>query len=83
MNDQEKREFGRQPIADIIDDQGVNSCDLVSASEEQLTYKMVSRAVKGRKLTLNVQNKVLHALNSVTKKSYRLTDLFNYTNSNK
>ncbi len=79
LNDgQEKRDFGRQPIADIMEEHGLKSHDLVAASQEQLTHKMVARAVKGRKLTSNVQSKVLHALNSAAKKSYRLKDLFTY-----
>jgi hypothetical protein len=43
-----------------------------------MTHKMVSRACKGRRLTLNTQTKVLAALNQATGKNYSLRDLFNY-----
>jgi hypothetical protein len=52
--------------------------DLVAASTQQLTHKMVSRAAKGRRLTINAQTKVLNALNAATGKNYSLRDLFNY-----
>jgi hypothetical protein len=44
----------------------------------EMTHKMVSRACKGRRLTLNTQSKVLAALNRATGKNYSLRDLFNY-----
>ena len=51
--------------------------DLVVASTEQLTHKMVSKARKGRYLTMNVRLKVLHALCKASGNEYRLEDLFN------
>jgi hypothetical protein len=50
----------------------------VENSTAQLTYKMISRAVKGRRLTPNVKCKILDALNKAAKKNYTLKDLFNY-----
>jgi hypothetical protein len=52
--------------------------DLVKSSTEQITYKMVSRAVKGRRLTSPVKMKIVSALNAAAKKDYRPEDLFNY-----
>jgi hypothetical protein len=52
--------------------------DFVAASANPLTHKMVSRARKGRRLTLNTQSRVLAALNRATGKTYNLRDLFNY-----
>jgi hypothetical protein len=76
--DDVERDLGEQPIAKIMEVLGLKSQDLVDNSTEQLTYKMVSRAVKGRRLTPNVQHKVLDALNKAAKKNYTLKDLFNY-----
>jgi len=52
--------------------------DLVAASTEQLTHKMVSRAAKGRRLTPRAQAKILNAVHKATQKTYTLRDLFNY-----
>ena len=57
---------------------GLKAHDLVASSTEQITHKMTSRALKGRRLTPNVQSKILNALNKATGKQYRLKDLFNY-----
>ncbi len=72
------REYGPQPIAEIMAKRKLKPNDLVSASTEQLTHKMVSRACKGRKLSRRVQLKVVHALNAVTEQDYKLKDLFTY-----
>ena len=57
---------------------GLKAHDIVAASTEQITHKMISRAVKGRRLTPNVQRKILDALNKAAEKKYSLKDLFNY-----
>jgi hypothetical protein len=72
------RDLGEQPIASIMSREGLKSHDLVAASTEQITHKMIGRAVKGRRLTPNVQRKILCALNTAAKKRYALKDLFNY-----
>ena len=51
---------------------------LVANSAEHITHKMVSRACKGRRLTPNVQSKMLNALAKATGKAYTLADLFTY-----
>lgn len=43
-----------------------------------MTHKMVARACKGRRLTSNVQSKILRALNAATGERYAMPDLFNY-----
>lgn len=73
-----ERDLGEQPIAKVMALHGLKAKDLVECSTEQITYKMVSRAVKGRRLTPTVQSKILNALNNASKKSYSLKDLFNY-----
>ncbi len=78
MNSDVERNLGEQPIARIMREQGLRPHDLVAASTDQITHKMVSRACKGRRLTAHVQAKILHALNQATGKTYALRDLFNY-----
>ncbi|MCP4650157.1 MAG: hypothetical protein GY853_08790 [PVC group bacterium] len=78
MNNDIKRDLGEQPIAGIIVEHELKPNDLVANSTEQITHKMISRAVKGRRLTPNVKSKILRALNQATGKEYKLKDLFNY-----
>ena len=73
-----ERNLGEQPIARLMQEHGLKAHDLVAASTEQITHKMVARACKGRRLTLNTQSKVLRALNRATGKNFSLGDLFNY-----
>ena len=78
MTDKTELDLGPQPIAAILSERNLKPHDLVAASTQQLTHKMVSRAAKGRRLTINAQTKVLNALNAATGKNYSLKDLFNY-----
>jgi hypothetical protein len=50
----------------------------VAASTEQITHKMVQRGSKGRRLTKNVQGKLLRALNTASGNTYAIKDLFTY-----
>jgi hypothetical protein len=77
-NGELERDLGEQPIAPLLISLGLGAHDLVAASREQLTHKMVQRACKGRRLTPNVQHKVLNALNQRTAGSYAIEDLFTY-----
>lgn len=78
MTDSIERDLGEQPIARVMAQHGLKSHDLVAASTEQITHKMIGRAIKGRRLTPGVQNKILNALNRAAKKKCTLKDLFNY-----
>ena len=78
MNSNVDRNLGEQPIARIMREHNLNPHDLVATSTTPLTHKMVSRACKGRRLTLNTQSKVLAALNRATGQDYALGDLFDY-----
>jgi hypothetical protein len=78
MTEETERDLGPQPIGKIMAERNLKPHDLVAASTQQLTHKMVSRACKGRHLTLNTQTKVLNALNTATDKNYSLRDLFDY-----
>ncbi|HAL92689.1 MAG TPA: hypothetical protein DCM68_06660 [Verrucomicrobia bacterium] len=70
--------LGPQPIARLMAEHGLKTGDLVEASTEHITRKMVARACKGRRLTPRVQSKILRALNQAAGKEYALADLFHY-----
>ncbi len=78
MDNTIERNLGPQPITQIMAEHELKSHDLVAASTEQITHKMVTRACKGRRLTINVQGKILNALNNATGQHYALSDLFTY-----
>lgn len=71
-------DLGPQPLGELLTRHALTHHDLVAASLEQLTHKMVARAVKGRRLTPRVMGKVLRALNLSSGESYELDDLFDY-----
>lgn len=76
-----ERNIGPQPIGALLAQHALTPNDLVRASTQQLTHKMVARAVKGRRLTANSMDKVLVALNAASGGNYSRSDLFNYTPS--
>jgi hypothetical protein len=78
MSDSIERNLGEQPIVGLLAEHGLSAHDLVAASTEQITHKMVNRACKGRRLTANVQHKVCNALNRAAGTEYTVGDLFNY-----
>ncbi|MFO7534579.1 MAG: hypothetical protein R6X19_02670 [Kiritimatiellia bacterium] len=78
MNNEIERNLGEQPLARIMTELGLKAGDLVAHSADQLTYKMVSRACKGRRLTPNVQAKIRDALNKAAGREFPMTDLFTY-----
>jgi hypothetical protein len=74
-----EKEFGVQPLDGIMTRLDVTNTDLVKASTKQLTHKMVAKGRSGRRLTLNVQNKILGALRSLKlEQTLALKDIFNY-----
>jgi len=78
MNADIQRNLGEQPLLRLMRELNLKPHDLVAASTEPITHKMVTRACKGRRLTPHVQVKILHALNRASAKTYTLSDLFNY-----
>lgn len=78
MNENTERNLGVQPLAQIMAEHELKPHDVVAASTEQITHKMVTRAAKGRRLTPHVQAKIRNALNTAIGKHYALSDLFNY-----
>lgn len=58
---------------------GVSNADLVNASTEQLTFKMVNKGRKGRRLAPKIQEKILKAFLTLKPESkLRRRDLFLY-----
>ena len=72
-------DHGIQPLDAVLNGLGLKNADLVAASTEFLTHKQVNKARKGRRLTTNVQLKILNALNKLGgERKFRREDLFNY-----
>ena len=81
MPSDSNRNFGPQPIASLMQERGLVAHDLVRASEDQLTFKAISRAMNGRWLTPHMQDKVRRALERATGGCYSLGELFSYAGS--
>lgn len=73
-----ERDLGPQPLGDLLVTHELTKHDLVAASTEQITHKMVSRAVRGRRLTPHVMVKIQNALNQAAGTDYGLSALFTY-----
>ncbi len=72
-------DFGPQPLDTLMTRLGVTSADLVKASTKQLTFKMVQKGRKGRRLTANAQSKILEAFQTLKPtETFTLKDFFNY-----
>lgn len=78
MDNTIERDLGVQPIAGLMEKHGLKPHTLVAASTEQITHKMVARACKGRRLSRNVQLKILRALNTAAQQEYPLKAAFTY-----
>lgn len=76
--DDKELELGTQPLDKIMEERGLKNHDLVAASKDGLTHKQVQKGRKGRRLTRNVQDKIVAALSASTKETYKLDQLFNY-----
>ena len=78
-NESTEYNLGPQPLDEVLKADNITNHDLVAAgSTEFLTHKMVAKGRKGRRLTRNVQTKILNALNKVSGKTFTLEQLFNY-----
>lgn len=77
--EKDKLDFGEQPLAALMKELTLKAHDLVAASTEQLTHKMVARGVRGRRLTPHVKMKIVRALNKASGRSFNPRDLFNYS----
>lgn len=68
-----------QPLDTLMNHHGITNAQLVDASTEQLSFKMVQKGRKGRRLTPNVQDKILNAILKVKPTlQIRRRDLFRY-----
>ena len=70
------RDLGEQPLTGLMAEHGLKPKDLVEASTEQLTFRMVTRAMKGRRLTANTMGKVQRAWSNAAPEADQV--LFNY-----
>jgi len=73
-------DMGPQPLDALMDELNVNNHALVDASTEQITHKMVTKGRRGRRLTANIQGKLLRALNNLglREEPFVMEELFNY-----
>lgn len=71
-------ECGIQPLDKIMEERGMKNHDLVAVSKEGLTHKQVQKGRKGRRLTRNIQDKIVVALSAATKETHKIDQLFNY-----
>ena len=71
---------GVQPLDAIMNEKEIRNHDLVAAVPPgSITHKQVQKARKGRRLTTNIQEKILEALNAyVAPESYEFKEIFNY-----
>ena len=68
-----------QPLDTLMNELGLTSKNLVSASREQLTFKNVQQGRSGRRISINIQDKILNALLSVKPDlKLRRRELFHY-----
>lgn len=75
---EKERNLGPQPLGDIMAQHALDAKALVAASTEQITHKMVARAVKGRRLTRGVMDKIVRALSAAAERDYTAGELFTY-----
>ena len=78
MNNKMKMEAGQQRLDRYMNEADLKNNDLVNCSEARLTHKQVSKARKGRRITMRMQKKVLCAWNAFTGEKRELDELFNY-----
>ena len=71
-------ELGTQPLDAIMEERSLKNHDLVAASKNGLTHKQVQKGRKGRRLTRNVQNKIVAAISSSAGVTYKIDQLFDY-----
>lgn len=78
MSDDRPRDLGVQPIAGVMDERGISVRDVVAASTEQITFKMVQRARKGRRLSAHVMAKIQRAVSNAAGQPFTTRELFDY-----
>jgi len=80
MSEELSMDVGVQPLDAIMTEKGIRNHDLVAAVKPGfINHKQVQKARKGRRLTTNLQEKILEALNAFSDPvSYEFKDVFNY-----
>ena len=74
-----EKDLGSQPLDGVMTRLGVSNADLVAGSSEQLSFKVVQKGRKGRRLTPGAQKKILRALRVVHPgEVFELGKLFSY-----
>ena len=63
-------ECGIQPIDALMEEYSLKNNDLVAASTQQLSHKMVGKARKGRRISKSLQRKVIDAFNTACHKKF-------------
>ena len=72
-------EHGTQPLDELMTRFGLSNAHLVNASTEQITFKMVHKARRGRHLTPKIKTKILNALhNCLPDETFAHRQLFSY-----
>ena len=80
MNDENTMNVGVQPLDAIMTEKEIRNHDLVAAVPPgTITHKQVQKARKGRRLTTNMQEKIVEAVNAfLAPESLEFKDIFNY-----
>ena len=78
FQEENSRDYGPQPLAGILAERGLRNQQVVAASTEPLTHKMLAKGCRGRYLSPKVRQKILRALNRLTGETFTLAHLFNY-----
>lgn len=76
--DQIERNLGSQPIALRMEEFNLKPASLVAVDPARITFKMVARACKGRRLTHAVQARICSAFNRAAGTEMSVRDLFTY-----
>lgn len=76
--DELEKNLGEQPLKAILEKHRLSAKDLRGASRLPMTFKLISRACKGRRLTSHSKKTVLEALQTATGNMYTMKDIFNY-----
>ena len=81
MSEKKEMDVGVQPVDEVLKQLELSNPDVVSISCEHLTHKQMQKSRMGRRVTRNIQMKILRAINSVLEEGetpYTLKQLFNY-----
>jgi hypothetical protein len=81
MSEKKEMDVGVQPLDAVLNELELKNPDVVSISSEHLTHKQMQKARSGRRVSRNIQMKILRAINAVLEegeKPYGLKHLFNY-----